>query len=119
MPSRYKYTEYLLAKRVCSVSKPDNLAKAGRIYDMRQPLTSICRVTKEWTMTKRTREDSVVVSRVRREHDHGLRMRNRRPGLTLAIVVDDVRRVMVVEEGGYEKDDPPPVYRKPNADLST
>lgn len=45
--SRYRYTEYLLAKRVCSVSKLLSLANAGLIYDIRHPLLSNCRVVKE------------------------------------------------------------------------
>lgn len=45
--SRYRYTEYLLAKRVCSVSKSLSLANAGLIYDIRHPLQSNCRVVNE------------------------------------------------------------------------
>ena len=46
-PSLYRYSEYLLAKRVCSVSKSLNFANAGRMYDILHPGTSRWRETTE------------------------------------------------------------------------
>ena len=74
-PSLYKYKEYLLAKRVCSVSKSGSFAKAGRIYDIAQPLGSSCRVKKERMVTRAREAATTVVMSVRSEQDQGLRSR--------------------------------------------
>ena len=73
IPSLYRYTEYLLAKRVCSVSKSESFANEGLIYDIRHPFVSNCRLTKECNMEASERIDNRVVTSVRREQDHGFR----------------------------------------------
>jgi len=78
IPSLYRYTEYLLAKRVCSVSKSDNFANEGLIYDIRHPLVSNCRVKAERRIENNAAAAMNVVTRVNSEVDHGLRILERR-----------------------------------------
>ncbi len=68
----------MLAKRVCSVSKSENLANAGLIIDILQPFGSSCVVTKEFTMKRRMTKDRTVVANVSGEHNHGLRVEDLR-----------------------------------------
>ncbi len=70
--------EYLLAKRVCSVSNSVNLAKAGRIYDIRQPAGSVWRERKEYMQAKKVMLDKSVTTRLEKEQNHGLCNRGRR-----------------------------------------
>lgn len=76
-PSLYKYSEYFVAKRVCSVSKSVNFAKAARMYDMAHPLGSNWRDRKDWTMTKSSSRAKAEHDKVMGEHDQGLRKRAR------------------------------------------
>lgn len=78
MPSRYRYTEYLLAKRVCSVSKSESFANDGLIYDIRHPFVSNCRFENECIMEASESRANAVVIRVRAEMDQGLRSLERR-----------------------------------------
>lgn len=78
MPSRYRYTEYLLANRVCSVSKSESFAKEGLMYDMRHPFVSNCLLKNECNIAARERMARIVVMSVRGEQDHGLRNLERR-----------------------------------------
>jgi len=78
IPSLYRYTEYLLAKRVCSVSKSESFANDGLIYDIRHPFVSNCRLTKECNIEVNESMPNSVVTIVRGEQDHGLRNLGRR-----------------------------------------
>lgn len=75
-PSRYKYKEYLLAKRVCSVSKSSNLWNMGRMYDISQPLVSSWRIKNDCVIRNSAVKPSSVVASVYSEHAQGLRRRS-------------------------------------------
>lgn len=76
-PSRYRWSEYLLANRVCSVSKSSKCMRDGHIYDISQPLTSNCLVKKDCAMRKRAPKPTNAVTTVAHEHAHGLRITDR------------------------------------------
>jgi len=73
--SLYKYNEYLLANRVCSVSKSGNATKPALMYYIRQPSGSFCRDKKACMMEKVKNAAKVVTSRIKAEVAHGLRRR--------------------------------------------
>ena len=76
--SRYKYSEYLVANLVCSVSKSTSSAYAGCIRGILQPFTSRCRTKNERTIVNNTRAAAEKVSNVASEHSQGFRGRDRR-----------------------------------------
>lgn len=62
-----------MAKRVCSVSNSEKGTYEGLMKDMRQPLRSLGRVTKEPMMLARMVIPSRAMTKVRKDIDHRLR----------------------------------------------
>lgn len=79
------YSEYLLAKRVCSVSNSEKRTNEGLMYDMAHPFGSCCLVRNDLLITTKTSMDAAIVASVSSEIDHGFLKRHRRLLLLSAI----------------------------------